>query len=310
MKRHLAFVTLVALALGMTTPVMADCDRCSSGCKTCCDDRGLLDALDVFASKLLARRAGPGCDSCPCDHSSKACDSCVQTKCDSGSCSGCDGHWSAPPASTPPASAQPVVPQPLPAVTKNRQPSFPVAKPSRQQSRSVEASRKGKPVSKNTKATNPTQQLQNPPPPPMLPQPQVPRVMPVPDSQVNPFTDDASAAKPLRVRAQTIQYRRPAPSLRPSGSKPPKRLKSYGESYDSQADSGVQMRLKDDIQTQEGVVLAAKTSSRRAQPAATDLSPLAPRPPVVTASGNKPLPLPPRATRKLSSASEPINPLR
>ena len=270
-RKSPAWGTLAVLILFGAQSFANACDKCKScECKTakCCDNKGLLDALDVFAGKLHSslKSKKSSCDqapSCGCEvKPSGGCEAKATCGCElTPSCGcevapecGCEVKGKPSPMTMPMLPLQDAIPM-VPSV----------------------------------------------PAKPAVPAPlqTAPEVVPLPDTKVDPFQDDA-ASRIRKVPARTIQYRTDA--------------KKYGDQFDPQASNRRPAQARARVLQVAG--FDSKSSSRRPlgdqklEPAASKLAPQ-----VIPASAARPLS---SAERTVSAAkrdkSEPVkqyhNPLR
>jgi hypothetical protein len=204
MKRAHFILAFCAIA-GTVDLVGADeCNGHCSACTQCCvrDDRGLLDWVDSFAGRIQqgvqrgTSNFGKVAGSISLRNSHSNCDIASQgCGCElTSGCSSCGKSDSSAILET--HDAPPRVPS---HGDLKWTPAQPQPRPSTQNGDSV------------------------------LPSLDIPSPRAVPDSQVNPFSDEPQASN--RVRGQTIQYRQPASTLKQPRPRPSK----YGQQYSSEA---------------------------------------------------------------------------
>jgi len=297
MKRSQIAFALLATFAAASNSVSLACDKCKSNCKTCtqCDDRGLLDVVDLLAGRLQKSledsrpklvggvRSKGSCDqpTCGCEAVSVAKPTC-----------GCESSHAAPRLLSSPIDEQwaepPMthrIPKPVPHVQ-----SPPQETPDSQISRGESPTAVPIPVKTDREAN--------------------PRSRSLPDEAVDPFTDDA-ASRIRKIPATSIQYQRPVPR--------------YVDQYDPQAANRYRVRVGDRVQAPQSARAVGQSpqfetvqSSRRGPVANGSISD-AGVPAVVTASGSSRLqpirstdagPLPSREEVRRSEEAYYANPLR
>lgn len=264
MKRSQIAIALLATLAAASNSVSLACDECKSNCKTCtqCDDRGLLDAVDLLAGRAQKTLEGSRPKWVGGGRVKEACDEptcgCAQLPAAKPTC-GCGTHRSAPrplPSAIQEQRAEPptmrAIPLPIPQVQRS-----PQTAPNSQLPRGDSPTAAPVPVNTGREAE--------------------PRAKSLPDEAVDPFTDDA-ASHIRKIPASSIQYQRPVPR--------------YADQYDPQAVNRYRVRLGDSLPASERPGLGGQSpqfeaaqSSRRASGATGSMSDGG-APAVVTASGS------------------------
>ncbi len=328
-----ASLTVLALSLN-ASGLLEACDQCRGRmpCRACgtSDDRGLLDGLDRVAQRLqprlpqlnlpripsldtalklaiFGRGGAAGCTTCGCELSEPSCGCESSQVCDCQRHAGNDvshehhqffndSHYL---QDVEPAQRQPQLP---PSATHQMAP-YAAPTPAPQRIPLVEPSVPARPSAPHIDDYQRVPQFERHPSTPTPLQPRVPELVPLPDSEVDPFRDDA-ATRVRRIPSRTIQYRQPT--------------SNYGQNYDPQAShDGVRLRWTDEAPTTSPrLALDEKSSSRTRSPQATNQPETVvavPLPEVVTASGQAQPNSPSTYYQPNSQTARPIehrNPLR